>query len=277
MKVKVFAKINLTLDVLGVQDGYHLINSVMSPINLYDEIIVKKRKDRLVTVKEEGFLSGASEKDNNAYKTAKLFMETFSVNGVDIVIKKGIYVGAGLGGSSADIAGVLIAMKRLYGIKESLLPIANKLGSDVAFMIYGKQAEVSGRGECVKFLKNKAKMQGVLIYSGESLSAKEVYSLYDKSEKALPCVTEKVVNKIENGDASFVLDLSNHLEGGVLEVCPKVKINLELLKSLGAVNAVMTGSGSAVYGIFSNKKTAITAYKKVKPVFKEKVKVIKTL
>ncbi len=277
MKVKIFAKINLTLDVVGVKDGYHLINSLMAPINLFDVVRVKKRNDYTVTVKEVGISSGAKEQDNNAYKTAKAFMEEFGVKGVDIVIDKGIFVGGGLGGSSADIAGVLIAMKKLYGINKSVVPLANRLGSDVAFMLQGRQAVASGRGEMLTTMSKKAKLKGVLIYSGESLSAKEVYSAFDKSGEKFPFATESVVSKIEKGDKSFVCDLSNHLEKSVTTLLPKVKENIEELKSLGASNALMTGSGSAVYGIFSTRKELKKAYEKLKQKHGENVKIIKTL
>lgn len=277
MKVKIFAKINLTLDVVGVKDGYHLINSFMSPINLFDVVKVKKRKDYAVTVKEVGILSGAKEEDNNAYKTAKAFMEEFNVKGVDIVIDKGIFVGGGLGGSSADIAGVLIAMKKLYGIKESILPLANRLGCDVAFMLQGRQAVVSGRGERLTTIGKKAKLKGVLIYSGESLSAKEAYSSFDERKEKFAFATEKVIDKIEKGDKSFVYDLSNHLEKSVTTLLPVVKENIEELKITGACNALMTGSGSAVYGIFNNRKELIKAYEKLKKKHGQNVKIIKTL
>ncbi len=277
MKIKVNAKINLTLDVLQKKGGYHLIKSLCSPINLSDKIIVKKRKDDIVSVTERGILTGVKEQDNNAYKAAKLFKETFNTKGVDIVIEKGIFIGAGLGGSSADIAGVLVAMKRLYKIKESICSLAEKLGSDVSVMIYGEQAVITGRGEVVSPIKEKVKLNGILLYSEKSVSAKEAYERFDGEKTKPTFVTDKVVKKIEKKDNSYVLDLSNALEGAVLKINFEVKENIELLKSLGAVNALMTGSGSAVYGIFNDKKLLKKAYKNLKPKFKENIKIIKTI
>ena len=277
MKIKVNAKINLTLDILQKKGGYHLINSLCSPINLCDIISVKKRKDNIISVKEKGVLTGVKEQDNNAYKAAKLFMQTFKTKGVDIVIKKGIIVGAGLGGSSADIAGVLIAMKRLFKIKESIYPLAEKLGSDVSVMIYGSQAVITGRGEVVTPVKEKVKLNALLIYSDKSVRAKDAYERFDSEENKPPFVTDKVINKIERKDKTFILDLSNALERAVSKFNLEVKENINSLKSLGADNALMTGSGSAVYGIFSDKKLLKKAYKKLKPTLKGNIKIIKTL
>lgn len=277
MKIKVNAKINLTLDILQKKGGYHLINSLCSPINLSDKIVVKKRKDDIISVTEKGILTGVKEQDNNAYKAAKLFKETFNTKGVDIVIEKGIFIGAGLGGSSADIAGVLMAMKKLYKIKSSIFPLAEKLGSDVSVMIYGKQAVITGRGEVVTPIKEKVKLNAILLYSNKSVSAKEAYERFDSEKIKAPFVTDKAVKKIEKKDNSYILDLSNALESAVSTINLEVKENIELLKSLGADNALMTGSGSAVYGIFSDKKLLKKAYKNLKPKFKENIKTIKTL
>ena len=114
VKVKVPAKVNLTLDVLGLDGGYHSLKSFVASVNVFDTITVKARRDGKITLENRGVDVGCDITDNNAYKGAKSFIDTFGTCGVDIVIDKKIPVGGGLGGSSADIAGVLNALNRLF-------------------------------------------------------------------------------------------------------------------------------------------------------------------
>ena len=134
VKVKIPAKINITLDVLDkTPDGFHDLKSLVASINIYDKITLKKRKDVFISLKEKGNVTGLQE-ENNAYKTAKKFMAKYDTPGVNIVIDKKIPIANGLGGSSADIAGVLIAMKKLYKVDCDLSELASELGSDVCYM-----------------------------------------------------------------------------------------------------------------------------------------------
>ncbi len=277
MKTKVFAKLNLTLDILGVENNFHNLKSLCVPINLFDEITVTPRSDKNITVTEKGILSGVKAEDNNAYKTAKAFMEQFNTNGVDIIINKNIFVGGGLGGSSADIAGVLILMSRIFKIENGEKALAGKLGSDVSFMIGARQGVISGKGDKVTYLKNKIKLNALLLYASESMSAKNAYSAFDKEGKTYPLTTDKVVEKIEQGDDSFVLDLTNHLQPSVERQIPLIKENINALKGAGAINALMTGSGSAVFGIFENRKKLNLAFRKLKQKYKNNVVKIKTI
>ena len=155
--IKAKAKINLTLDVVGLNSGYHDINTLVTTIDLYDRIILKKRKDSAISLNCTGVKMDCAITDNNAYKTAKAFADKFSTGGVDITVQKNIPLGAGLGGSSADIAGVLNGLKALYGVNESVLDIANALGSDSGYMLSGGYAVLSGRGDKIKSKKNKTR------------------------------------------------------------------------------------------------------------------------
>lgn len=155
-KEKAYAKVNLTLDISGVKDGYHQLDSLVIALNLYDLITVKKRKDGKIRVFSRGEGSEyISEEKNNAYKAAVAFQSEFSCGGAEINVFKNIPVGAGLGGSSADAAGVLRAMKKLFGVVPSpenerkILAIADKTGSDVRAMYSGGACRMRGRGEYV--------------------------------------------------------------------------------------------------------------------------------
>ncbi len=167
VRVKSYAKINLTLDILGVKDGYHMIDSVVASIDLCDVITAKKRRDDLVSVTMHGEGSESIEHgDNNAAKAAEAFVKKFETSGADVTVWKNIPMGAGLGGSSADVAGVLNAMAKLYKIDDfaAVKGIADSLGSDCGYMLTGGWARLSGRGEAVKRLDSNLKLViGLLV------------------------------------------------------------------------------------------------------------------
>ena len=117
VKIKSYAKVNLTLEITGVENGYHTLNSLVASIDLYDLLVIKKRKGALssITMKGMGSESIPPEK-NNALKAAEAFSQTFGTDGADITVYKNIPIGAGLGGSSADVVGVINGMAKLYNV-----------------------------------------------------------------------------------------------------------------------------------------------------------------
>lgn len=278
VSVLIPAKINLTLDVLGVKDGYHDVESLVDSINLYDRITVKKRDDKLIRLNETGIKAGCIVKNNNAYKAAVLFMQTFKTSGVDITLNKNIPVGAGLGGSSADIAGVLVAMKKLFGIKNDIKSLADSLGSDSGYMIKGGAAIISGRGDKVIFLKEKIKLRLIVIKEKFGVLTKDCYKTFDTLfEKSLPSTT-KAVDALHSGNKTvFLAAIKNDLYSASRILNPKIEKNLNSLKLVGADAAVMTGSGSAVYGVFNSKKEMNRAYKLLFPEYGDKLIKAKTL
>lgn len=269
IKVKARAKINLTLDVLGVEQNYHTLNMLVSTIDLHDTIIIKKRKDNIINLKMKGLPVDSSMVDNNAYKSAKLFMQTFGTYGVDIIIDKKIPVAGGLGGSSADIAGVLNGMKKLFEKRKSVLPLANALGSDSGYLLTGGYALLSGRGEKIKPIDIDKKFYLLILTENTPISAKESYKTFDKQNKTyLPC-TKVALKAIEKKDYSlFFKALKNDLYPASLEILPKLKDNISAIKETGADAVLMTGSGSAVYGLFESKAKRNKAYKKLLSAYK---------
>ena len=199
VKVKVYAKVNLTLDVGVAENGYHKIKSLVSSIDLYDEITVTKRTDRRITLKNVGLDPKCNVVDNNAYKTAKMFKEKYNTLGVDIVINKQIPIASGLGGSSADVAGVLKAMDVLFPEQEhDLVSIANEIGSDCAYMLEGGYAVISGRGEQIQKVSSNAKFYLILLTADNGLSSRESYKEFDRQSIAYSPVTEEAVEHLVN-------------------------------------------------------------------------------
>ena len=277
VKIKARAKINLTLDILGVEQKYHKINTLVSTIDMHDKIVIKARKDNGIKLYMKGLPVGVPIVENNAYKAAKMFIEKFGTTGVDIFITKKIPVGGGLGGSSADIAGVLNGMKELFQIEESVLPLANALGSDSGYLLSGGYAVLSGRGEqiCPKQIDKELFL--LIITEQEPVSAKISYSTFDKQQKTYKPSTKTALSALEQGDREkFIKAIKNDLTSASCEVLPEIKTNLLALKKSGADAVVMTGSGSAVYGLFFDEKKRNNAYKKLLPLYKKQLIKAKT-
>ena len=179
---KIYGKINLTLDVSPKTGDFHAIDSLVASIGLVDAITLMRREDKAIQLAEEGFSSGVPADKNNAVKAARAFMERYNTPGVDIYLKKEIPVGCGFGSSSADIAGVLLGMKRLFKIKDNLYPLAAELGSDVVYQMVGGYKILFGRGEKMENLKVRFPLP-VLIVSGNPIYSGTCYAKFDEMGK----------------------------------------------------------------------------------------------
>ena len=270
-KVKVPAKINLTLDIEGVKEGYHVLESLVASVDIYETVCVKARKDNIIKVVFNGLPIGLNGKQSNAYYAAECFKKEFGTGGTDIYIERNIPVGAGLGSSSADIAGVLSAMRKLYKVNRDVTYIANGLGSDVAYMLKGGFAVMRGRGERVEQIEGIKRRFYLLIVTGKSgVSTVESYKGFDKIGKLYPKNTSAAVSLLKEDDPdNFFTVLKNDLYESSATILPEIKETLDLLKQYGA--AVMTGSGSAVYGIYATKKERDKAYKIFYPDFGDRM------
>ena len=265
------AKVNFTLDILGVEGNYHKIKSLVSTIDLYDKITIKKRKDSRINLVMKGIKVDCEITENNAYKAAKAFVEKYKTLGVDIIVNKRIPVGAGLGGSSVDIAGVLNGMKKLFLVDE-VLSLANSLGSDSGYLLDGGFAIITGRGEKVDKKDIKEKLYLLLITEDKKITAKESYKLFDKQEKAYKPCTASAEKALKDKDFyRFCLILKNDLTSASASKIEEIKANLIALKKAGASAQVMTGSGTAVFGIFASKRERQKAYKALYPLYKNKL------
>ncbi len=270
--IKARAKINITLDVVGAEGNFHNLSTLVSTIDLHDLIVLKKRKDRRITLKNKGRPLGIRVVENNAYKACQKFVHTFGTKGADIIITKNIPIGGGLGGSSADIAGVLNGMKELYEIKDSVLPLANELGSDSGYLLSGGYAVLTGRGDKIEPLNIDKELYLLIITEDTPITAKASYTTFDKQGKTYKPCTALAVKALEEGDSEkFAKVIKNDLFPASCEILPEMKENLFALKKAGADAFIMTGSGSAVYGIFFDKKKRNLAYKKLAPLYKEKL------
>ncbi len=281
-KVRAYAKVNLTLEIVARDGGFHLLDSLVASVDVFDEIRLKKKKGKLSSIWMHGMGSESIPPEkNNALRAAELYSETFGVDGVDIEIFKNIPIGAGMGGSSADIAGVLVGMQRLYGgaTDGQLGELAQRLGSDVKFMLKGGYARMQGRGEQLTPIKGiDTPLHFLLIYPQSGVSAGECYRKYDQQNEAdHPCgATENAIVSWQRGQVNDIgRYLMNDLYTPAATLCKDVETALAEANSFSPLGAVMTGSGSAVLALFETE--ALCRWAKSRYVGKYKTRVIKTI
>lgn len=256
--VRVFAsaKLNLTLDVLGKNGGYHDIDSLVTTVDLCDKIVARKRKDGLIAVQMHGMGSeNIPPEQNNAQKAGEKFVEVFQTTGADVTVYKNIPIGAGLGGSSADAAGVLRALGKLYGVSLSKLkPLADELGSDTGYLLYGGFARLTGRGEVVELLGEPPRLDVLLLCPEVGVSSGMCYR---RSDELAPCTphTEEVLSYLRSGNLEWVVKLfSNGLFPAARALCADVcRAEAELL-GFSPLKVNLTGSGSGVYAVFETRE-----------------------
>ena len=255
--VRAYAKVNLTLEIVGRENGYHQLDSLVASVDVYDSIRLKKRKGRLSSIWMHGQGSESIPPEKtNALTAAEKYSETFGTDGADITVYKDIPIGAGMGGSSADVAGVLVGMQRLYGAatEEQLETLAEQLGSDVKYMLKGGYARMQGRGEILTPIHSvNEPLHLLMLYPSTGVSSGACYREYDRQnavDNPTGC-TERAIAALIEGDAAEIgRCLQNDLYLPAATLCEEVRSALESALSFAPLGAVMTGSGSAVLAIF---------------------------
>ena len=177
VRTNAYAKLNLTLDVTGIENGYHMLDTLVTTVDLFDRIVVKKRKDALCRIDMHGGPFIPPE-ENNALAAAEAFVKAFGTNGADIAVYKNIPVGAGMGGSSADAAGVLRALGELYGVQDerAIKALADRFGSDTGYLLTGGFARLTGRGERVERLNFCEKLHILALVPREGVSTPQCFA-----------------------------------------------------------------------------------------------------
>ena len=265
ISLKALAKINLGLDVLGKrEDGYHEVRMVMQTIHLYDRVEIKKTRSPHIHVETNLYYLPVNE-DNLVYRAAKLMKDEFQIKeGVRIVLQKFIPVAAGLAGGSSDAAAVLVGMNRIFnlGLKQNkLMELGLKIGADVPFCIMRGTALAEGIGEKLTALPPMPKCPVLIAKPAISVSTKAVYEglkLYDGMEHPdIDGVMEGIQQKDLKGVASH---MGNILETVTIPMYPVIEDIKKLMLENGALNAMMSGSGPTVFGLFPNEKEILRAY-----------------
>ena len=252
-----YAKLNLTLDVLGKRDdGYHDLQSVMQTISVRDdvEIDVGTGKPWKLLCSQEGI---PTDESNLAMKAARVYCDAMNKDpqGLEIRILKRIPTGAGMGGGSADAAAVLRALNRHYGYPLSLPALAElgaRVGSDVPFCTIGGTAMVEGRGERVRKLPDMPDCVFVVCKPDFSVATPELYRKLDTVAIARRPDNQAMENAIFMGDLGAVAEqVYNVFDPVVTEAHLELNYIKSICHSYGALNQQMTGSGSAVFAIMA--------------------------
>ncbi len=255
-----YAKINLTLDITGKRaDGYHEVEMIMQTVSLYDLVIVDAVPRGISIVGNVKHLPW-NEK-NIAYKAAALFFERTGIKGgAKILLKKNIPVAAGLAGGSGNAAAVLVALNALYGEYlpyEKLACLAAELGADVPFCINGGTQLATGIGEVLTPLPSFAGHTVLIVKPPVNVSTAEIYKRIDSAPITDRPDTPAVIRAIEAGDFYGVASgLGNVMESVTAAMHPSIGGIKQKMLLNGAAGALMSGSGSAVFGLFDDYKKA---------------------
>ena len=275
MKVllRAFAKVNYALEVRGMRgDGYHEIATVMQSISLADEVEIKRAGQGFeLTVEPEGAEVGATE-ENTIYKAQKVLEQYSGLKlPVKVHLRKGIPVGAGLGGGSADAAVTLVGLNELFKLDLSdaeLRELGLKIGADVPFCLSGGTALGEGIGDVLSSLPEPPPHHLTVAKPVAGANTAQIYRAYDEQPKRGNLSVAPVVDALSAGDLNALAkalgnDLAPVTKGLVLEV----RVLEEELLREGALGAGMSGSGTAVFGVFDSNAEARYAASRLRRYF----------
>lgn len=269
ISVKALAKINLGLDVVKRrEDGYHEVKMVMQTIHLFDRLEIKKILTSGIHI--ETNLSFLPTNENNlVYKAAKLLMDEFSIHeGIYINLQKHIPVAAGMAGGSTDAAAVLYGMNKMYELgltKEELMQRGVTIGADVPYCIMRGTALAEGIGEKLTALPPMVKCPVLIAKPQISVSTKFVYENLKLNADTVHPDIDLLVEDINQKDLKKIAgDMGNLLETVTIPNYPVIAGIKEHMLEHGALNAMMSGSGPTVFGLFEKEETAASAYEAMK-------------
>ncbi|MHB8126046.1 MAG: 4-(cytidine 5'-diphospho)-2-C-methyl-D-erythritol kinase [Desulfitobacteriaceae bacterium] len=253
-----YAKINLGLAIVGQRrDGYHELQSVMQSIELHDVIKVERVGHSLVC-----HCAGLSGPGNLAYQAADLFLRRIRANdGILIEIDKQLPLQAGLAGGSSDAAATLRLLNEIYQKPlsiEELKELAGMCGSDVGFCLTGGTMWATGRGEELEVLPSAPKMELILVKPLDGIDTGEAYRRFDIIGQKGSQSKEKWRLALEMGQIKEIAHLmSNDFESVSMQMVPEISLIKQELLLAGCYGALMSGSGSTVFGIAQDKEHAV--------------------
>ena len=259
LSLKSYAKINIALNVTGkTEDGYHLLDSITLPIELHDTIlmsILKGSADTYVTI--DDFSQGVID-----YNIATFAIEKMSVlynfdKKFRVYIHKNIPMQAGLGGGSSNAAFVMKGVNKLLKLgvsNDELRGLAKSIGADVPFFIDCVPARMEGIGEILNPIKVKNNYYCLIVKPSEGLATKDIFNKGDEMELTT-CDIDKVISALAEGDDELLAEsIGNSLEAPAIKLLPEIGKIEEILRERGLKIVGMTGSGSSVFALSSDRK-----------------------
>ena len=276
LNYKARAKINLALDVCRrLENGYHEIKTVMQSVNIYDELEFKRRRDPDIILSVDSRYELGDLGNNLIFRAAKFMKEYYGIRqGIEIHLKKTIPVAAGMAGGSTDAAATMLAMNEMFALKldkEELMRQGVRLGADIPFCILGGTALAEGVGEKLTPLPAPPRASLLVVKPPIMVSTKRVYETLRVNQIAKHPDIDGMMAALEQGDIERV---ANYLENVMEAVTVKENSIIAEIKTMmtqqGAYNALMSGSGPSVFGIFAKEEEAQAAAKHIRSALKAK-------
>ena len=279
-----YAKLNLALDVLQKRpDGYHDLKMIMQSVSLHDEVTVEldTGEDWQLccrapeTKSDDAMQQYPQDRDNLAWRAAEQFFRAAGKqpDGLRITIEKRIPMQAGMAGGSSDAAAVLRALNQAYQRPFSvpeLCDIGRQIGSDVPYCVVGGTVLAEGTGDRLAPLPVMAKVYFVIAKPAFSISTPRLFAAIDACQITRRPDIGAMIQALETEDMAMLgQNLCNVFQLLVAAEYPQVEEICQLLQSCGACGAQMTGTGSAIFGMFLEKSDALTALQKLQPLVQE--------
>lgn len=267
MKVKVAAKINLMLDILKrLENGYHSLFMIMQSVDLYDTVTVEKNNENKIIIKCDTEGVPCNEK-NIVYKCAKAFFDACNIKeqGITIEIEKNIPMAAGTAGGSADGAGVLYCLNKIFNTNLSttqLAEIGAKVGADIPFSLTGGTAIALNTGNVIASVKDLPECYIVLCKPDQDVSTPEAYAQFDALSRVRHLDRVAMIEAVASGDYENLCNYCGNVFEQAVEV-PKRPHIKGVMRKCGADACCMSGSGPTVFGLFSDKEKAEDCYNKL--------------
>ncbi len=264
MLLEACGKINWSLDITGVrEDGYHLMDMLMQPVSLADTVRLLPAEE--LTLTTSGFPPIRPDENHLAIRAARLLREhTGCSRGAAISVHKRIPVCAGMGGGSADAAAVLFGLNRLWhtGLSPAELEeLGLQLGADIPFCLRGGLTRTRGIGDLMENLPFDPAWPLIVVQPCRGLSTREVFKAWKESGETRHPATEQAMEALRTEDLPLLrASLGNVLQPVSEHMRPQIASALQKLRDHGADAALMTGSGSAVFGVFRNPARARAAF-----------------
>ena len=266
LHIRSYAKINLCLNIIGKrEDGFHELDMVMLPISLHDSLVVSKLNkstDNFVTV--DDFSIGSFSYNLATFSIDKLQSIYHFDQKFRILIHKVIPIQAGLGGGSSNAACTLKAVNTLLKLgasDEELMDVGKTLGCDIPFFIKCKPARCQGVGEIITPIDIKNNYYVLLVKPEAGCSTREVYGVADSMDLPV-CDVESVIKALQEGDDELLANsISNALQKPAISLVPSIQTIIDELKGFGLKIVQLTGSGSAVFALSTDKKLLKRAFR----------------
>lgn len=267
MKVKVAAKINLMLDILKrLDNGYHSLFMIMQSVDLYDTVTVEKNNEYKIVIECDTEGVPCNEK-NIAYKCANAFFKACDIEnqGITIEIEKNIPMAAGTAGGSADGAGVLYCLNKIFNTNLTITELAEigaKVGADIPFSLTGGTAIALNTGNVIAPVKDLPECYIVLCKPDQDVSTPEAYAQFDALTRVRHLDRVSMIEAISSGDYENICAYCGNVFEQAVEV-PKRPHIKGVMRKCGADAYCMSGSGPTVFSLFSDKEKAEDCYNKL--------------